>query len=123
MRVLTLLLRQRGAEDARAGKSIEAFYDVKLPGLRHNEFNRGSYEIGYRAEHAEMNKMSRKFEIIWPEKKLVSAEKILGWYRDAVMNGEIDGPEDPTSASPVFAARMLDEAGLITLSGGKWRTK
>jgi hypothetical protein len=42
-----LKLRKIGERDARAGKPIEAFYDVPL--VRHTEALRASYEIGYRA--------------------------------------------------------------------------
>lgn len=48
-------LRELGARDARAGKSINAFYDAPLAGHhRHNETARAEYEIGYRAEKQEM---------------------------------------------------------------------
>ena len=45
-------LRLIGEKDARAGKSIEAFYDI--PKIRHTEGMRAAYEIGYRAAKNEM---------------------------------------------------------------------
>jgi hypothetical protein len=51
-------LRLVGEADARAGKSIDAFYALpeRASGfkVRHNESERASYEIGYRAAKAEM---------------------------------------------------------------------
>lgn len=52
-----------------------------------------------------------KFEIIWPEKRVLSAEKLMAWAEDAYANGEID--VRPINASE--AAEMLHQAGLITL--------
>lgn len=50
-------LRLLGEKDARAGKSINAFYDAPLAGHhRHNEKARAEYEIGYRAAKQEMRK-------------------------------------------------------------------
>jgi hypothetical protein len=63
--------------------------------------------------------MREQFHILWPENRLLCAEKSLGCYRDAVANGEIDGPENPAGASPEFAAKMLDHA-VITLANGRW---
>lgn len=53
-------LRELGASDARAGKSINAFYELPLAGHhRHNERARGEYEIGYRAAKQEMRRELR----------------------------------------------------------------
>jgi len=43
----TLRLRVRGEEDFKAGKPIDAFYD--LPLKQHTELDRGRYELGWRA--------------------------------------------------------------------------
>lgn len=45
------MLRDLGERDACAGRPIGAYYD--LPMKRHNERDRASYEIGYRAAKAE----------------------------------------------------------------------
>lgn len=45
-------LRDTGAQDARAGKPIDAFYDI--PKIRHTEGMRAAYEIGYRVVKDEM---------------------------------------------------------------------
>lgn len=52
MKLISQRMRRLGAEDARAGKPIEAFYDI--PKIRHTEGLRAEYEIGYRAEKREM---------------------------------------------------------------------
>lgn len=53
-------LRLVGEQDARAGKSIDAFYAIpkRASGfvVRHGESERASYEIGYRAAKDEMRK-------------------------------------------------------------------
>lgn len=50
-------LRLLGEKDARAGKSINAFYDAPLAGHhRHNENARAEYELGYRAAKQEMRR-------------------------------------------------------------------
>jgi hypothetical protein len=43
-------LREVGAQDAKAGKSIMAFYE--LPYSRHYEWMRAAYEMGWRAAKA-----------------------------------------------------------------------
>lgn len=54
-------LRSLGERDARAGKSINAFYDAPLAGHhRHNENARAEYEMGYRAAKQEMRKQMRE---------------------------------------------------------------
>jgi len=63
--------------------------------------------------------MSETFHILYPDNRVVSADKILGWFNDACENGEIDGVENPQGANPHFAAKMLDQAGLITLARGR----
>jgi hypothetical protein len=49
--VIKHTLRNIGYADAKAGKKIDAFYDV--PMLRHSENERAEYEIGYRAAKQE----------------------------------------------------------------------
>lgn len=56
-------LRLLGERDARAGKSINAFYDLPLAGHhRYNEGARSEYEIGYRAAKQEMRRELRAKE-------------------------------------------------------------
>lgn len=52
------------------------------------------------------------FRVIWPERTVVTPEKILSWYRDAVDNRELP---DAGAVSAHQAAQALHEAGLITL--------
>lgn len=47
-------LRERGEADFKAGKSIDAFY--QLPLKRHTELDRGRYEIGWRAAELDARK-------------------------------------------------------------------
>ena len=56
--------------------------------------------------------------IIWPEERWVSIEQILSWHRDAVANNEVDGDADERDVR--VAALALEDAGLITLSGGQF---
>lgn len=51
--------------------------------------------------------------IIYPEKRVVSDEKMCVWYSDAVANGQV---EDIGPVSAYKAALHLHRAGLITLS-------
>lgn len=54
-------LRLLGEKDARAGKSINAFFDAPLAGHhRHNENARAEYEMGYRAAKQEMRRQMRE---------------------------------------------------------------
>jgi len=53
-----------------------------------------------------------QFRILYPERRVVSAEKILTWYQDAVANGEVD---DLGAVSAIIAAQLLHEAGIITV--------
>lgn len=53
-------LRQVGERDARAGKPIEAFYEISK--IRHSESERASYEIGYRATKDEMRENRRNHD-------------------------------------------------------------
>ena len=50
------ILRMRGANDAKLGKPIEAFYESLIPRERLTESMRAEYEIGYRAAKAEILK-------------------------------------------------------------------
>lgn len=54
--------------------------------------------------------------IIYPENKLVTEDRILSWYNDAVEDGEIEPCDtSPASITVHDAAMALDDAGIITL--------
>ena len=57
-----------------------------------------------------------RFEILYPEHRFVTATQIIGWYTDAVANGETSecGLNDPEEM-----ARELDSIGHITLGKGR----
>lgn len=52
------LIRNRGADDFKAGKPISAFFDMRLE--HHTELERGSYEMGWRGAKAEARDEARK---------------------------------------------------------------
>lgn len=53
------------------------------------------------------------FQILWPDRRRVSAAQINTWYDDAVANGEIEALSgDATDRDRALA---LDDAGLVTL--------
>ena len=52
------------------------------------------------------------FNIIWPERRTVSAEQIDIWFADAVANGDAEESEVETTQDK---ARFLDDLGYITL--------
>ena len=56
------------------------------------------------------------FEIIWPERRFVSEDKIRVWYSDAVANGEAE-ETDLTEVEEM--ARELSSIGHITLGRGR----
>lgn len=56
-----------------------------------------------------------KFNIVYPETRSVGEDTIRGWYADAVDNGEIE--EADHEVDLFEAARLLDDAGIITVSG------
>lgn len=56
------------------------------------------------------------FHILFPENRVVTATQILQWYADAVDNKEVEDSPEAAVYAPE-AARLLDDAGLITL----WR--
>lgn len=56
------------------------------------------------------------FEIIWPERRWVSAEQIENWYLDAVANGETLMQDGITSEG---MAKELHYIGHITLGVGR----
>ena len=58
----------------------------------------------------------RRFQIIWPEYRFVSEEKIRTWYSDAVANGETGATD---LLDPEEMARELDSIGVITLGWGR----
>ena len=51
------------------------------------------------------------FQILWPDRRVVSSETIAGWYADAVVNGDV--AEGYTTPDEMAAA--LHDAGLIIL--------
>ena len=67
-------LRELGEQDAKAGKSIEAFFEIK--GIRHNEVQRAEYEIGYRAERKEHKREPKHTCCYCGEDRFSAA----GWY-------------------------------------------
>lgn len=60
--------------------------------------------------------MSEKFEIVWPQKRWVSAAQIKVWYSDAVANGEA---EETKLTDVDKMARELSSIGVITLGRGR----
>jgi hypothetical protein len=59
---------------------------------------------------AEMPKQT--FKILWPERRIVTANQIRTWYGDGVANGELAaGLRDPDEM-----ARELHSFGTITLA-------
>jgi hypothetical protein len=63
------------------------------------------------ATQTENNDDDLYFELLYPEKRTVSATQILSWARDAEANGKIEGGFE----GDVFAAaEQLEDAGLIT---------
>jgi hypothetical protein len=54
VKLIAQRMRRLGEEDAKAGKPIEAFYDI--PKIRHTEGMRAEYEIGYRAAKEELRR-------------------------------------------------------------------
>lgn len=58
------------------------------------------------------------FYLVYPEKKIVTATKIMGWYSDAVANGECEAG----ALDAMTAAQLLEDAGLITI-GTRFRGK
>lgn len=62
--------------------------------------------------HLVSDKARKPFRIMYPERRVVSDEMMCVWYSDAVANGEV---EDNGFVSAREAAKLLHEAGLITL--------
>jgi hypothetical protein len=54
----------------------------------------------------------KPFVLLYPEQRMVSGTQIRSWYRDAVANGQV---EDKGAIAAHQAAKLLHEAGLITL--------
>lgn len=54
-----------------------------------------------------------RIKLVYPEKRVVSDTTILGWYRDAVDNGEI--PEAEYELGLIEAAQELEDIGHITI--------
>ena len=61
-----------------------------------------------------------KIRILYPEVKEVTAEQIIGWYQDAVENGEVTGTLNDERIDVETAALALEDAGLITLVAGQF---
>ena len=58
--------------------------------------------------------MSETYRLLYPESRIVTAEKILGWHADAVSNKEVEGGLD--SQDVRGAIEQLEDAGLITVA-------
>jgi len=63
------------------------------------------------------------FKLIYPEKRIkpqiVQDHTIIGWFQDAVANGEIDTSSyDPNTKDVHEMANALADSGLITLAKG-----
>lgn len=58
--------------------------------------------------------MGETYELLYPERRTVRREDIVGWYRDLVADGDLaddaDGDVDAMAAA-------LEDAGHITLRG------
>jgi hypothetical protein len=55
------------------------------------------------------------FRILWPERRIVSAEQIAVWYDDARANGDL-WKDAADTQDPHEQALALHDAGLITLA-------
>jgi len=55
---------------------------------------------------------SKEFLMIWPERRVLTAEQIEVWFDDAVANDELTKDEDDTIEDKAMA---LDSLGRITL--------
>ena len=60
--------------------------------------------------------MKSTYQILWPDYRVVPSETIVGWYADAVANG--DAAEGCITPDEMAAA--LNQAGLITLKEAAW---
>ena len=58
-----------------------------------------------------------KFEIIWPERRWVSEDRIKMWYSDAMVNG--DAEDETIFDDTETMARKLHDIGTITLGRGR----
>jgi len=56
-----------------------------------------------------------QFEIIWPERRIVSEEKIRSWYADAIDNGQVLPDFFGFEKEPKGMAMALADAGIITI--------
>jgi len=56
--------------------------------------------------------MSKTFLMIWPERRVLTAEQIEVWFDDAVANDELTKDENDTIEDKAMA---LDSLGRITL--------
>jgi hypothetical protein len=58
--------------------------------------------------------VSKTYWLLYPENRIVTAEKIQMWHLDAVSNGECEGDIDQDDIEGAIA--QLEDAGLITVA-------
>ncbi len=57
--------------------------------------------------------MSETYRLLYPENRIVTSDRIMLWYFDAIDNGEVEGEKDVDAQT---AALALEDAGIITLA-------
>lgn len=60
--------------------------------------------------------MDKSYQIIWPERRMISERQIRVWYSDAVANGDA---EEISLTDPYDMAKELENIGIITLGDSK----
>lgn len=60
--------------------------------------------------------MDKSYQIIWPERRMISERQIRVWYSDAVANGDA---EETNLTHPDEMAKELENIGIITLGDSK----
>lgn len=60
-----------------------------------------------------------RWNLVYPERRVVSEDTIETWYSDALANGEVE--PTPTEPSVFEKAAALDDSGIITISGLPWK--
>ena len=60
-----------------------------------------------------------RFQIIWPERRLVDEDQIRVWFDDAVANGDLPEEYAQNITEPEEMARELSDIGHITLGRGR----
>jgi hypothetical protein len=58
--------------------------------------------------------VSETYQLLYPEKRIVTANRILVWHQDAVANREVEGGLDFDDVAGAIA--QLEDAGLITVA-------